>query len=77
MAQLTIYLDEETHRAVEAAAKAKGCSLSRWARGHLREAASSKGFPEGFFDLFGSVTDASFREPAELDQASDGDRLPL
>lgn len=39
MAQLTIYLDEATHRKVEAAAKRDAVSLSRWARENLARAA--------------------------------------
>lgn len=39
MAQLTIYLDPETQRKVEAAAKREAISLSRWAREHLSKAA--------------------------------------
>lgn len=39
VAQLTIYLDDETHRRVEAAAKRDSVSLSRWAREHLARAA--------------------------------------
>ena len=43
MAQLTIYLDEDTHRKVEAAAKREAISLSRWAREHLARAAEQPG----------------------------------
>lgn len=39
MAQLTIYLDPETQRKVEAAAKRESISLSRWARERLSKAA--------------------------------------
>ena len=43
MAQLTIYLDEDTQRKVEAAAKREAVSLSRWAREHLAKAAEQSG----------------------------------
>ena len=77
MAQLTIYLDEPSHRLVEEAATREGSSLSRWARIHLVAAAQPKGWPEGFFDLFGSVSDASFEAPEELDWKADVARAEL
>lgn len=77
MAQLTIYLDEESHRLVEEAAKREGCSLSQWARGHLVTAAHPKGWPEGFFELFGSIGDESFVEPEELAWSEDAPRAEL
>jgi hypothetical protein len=39
MAQLTIYLDADTQKKVEAAARRESVSLSRWARDHLARAA--------------------------------------
>jgi predicted transcriptional regulator len=42
MAQLTIYLDPETQRKVENAARRESLSLSRWAREHLAKAAESE-----------------------------------
>jgi hypothetical protein len=43
VAQLTIYLDDDTHRKVEAAAQRESLSLSRWAREHLARAAEQSG----------------------------------
>lgn len=42
MAQLTIYLDAETQRKVEIAARREAVSLSSWAREHLTKAAESE-----------------------------------
>jgi len=47
MAQLTIYLDQESQALVESAAMREGSSLSRWARKHLVAAAKPKDWPEG------------------------------
>ena len=41
MSQLTIYLDPETQRKVEMAARRESLSLSRWAREHLAKAADT------------------------------------
>jgi hypothetical protein len=77
MPQLTIYLDKAAQVVIEAAAKRDGSSLSKWARKRLVDAASPAGWPEGYFDLFGSVTDETFSEPEELDSADDSGRDTL
>ena len=77
MSQLTIYLDEDTARRLEAAAKRDGVSVSRWARGHLK-AALDRGWPREFFDLFGSVSEADkFQRPDELPSKDDVTRHNL
>ena len=73
MAQVTIYLKEEVHSEIREAAEREGMSLSKWASKHLLTAAKSGGWPTGFFELFGSVADESFAEPAELDPGDDGE----
>ena len=68
MATLTIYLDDETRSAVEAAAAREGRSVSGWARGHLARAAKPEdGWPEGYFEMLGAAADdAEFRVPGKL-----------
>jgi len=41
MSQLSIYLDQETQRKVELAARREAVSVSRWARIHLSKAAET------------------------------------
>lgn len=66
MSQLTIYLDADTARRLEEAAKRDGVSVSRWAREHLKSSLDRGWSPE-FFELFGSVReDDDFRRPDEL-----------
>ena len=74
MAQLTLYLNDEAHALVLAAAKREGTSLSKWAGKHLVAAAKpdTDTLPASFFDLFGSIDDESFEEPRELDSTADG-----
>lgn len=68
MASLTIYLDEETLKAVEKAAKEAGSSVSSWARNHLSEAAKPvKGWPDGYFEQIDSFDDSTIEEPQEID----------
>ena len=74
MAQMTIYLDSATQRAVEAAAARDAVSISRWARERLQEAArrvSGKGSLDVFY---GSIADDSFREPDDLPASKESPR---
>jgi hypothetical protein len=78
MAQLTIYLDEKTQAKARIAAKRANCSLSRWAREQLSAAADEgQCWPEGYFELFGSVQDASFEAPGAIDPGLDRPRASL
>ncbi len=78
MAQLTIYLDRETQTKAKLAAKRANCSVSRWAREHLSAAADEKqSWPEGYFELFGSVKDASFKEAEAIDPELESPRVSL
>ena len=75
MAQLTIYLDEETQRKAKAAAEREGRSLSSWARDCLSEAARDvDDWPKNFAGLFGSLAGESFDEPEEIASGIDTQR---
>lgn len=71
MAQMTIYIDSATQRAVEAAAAREAVSISRWARERLRDAASRER-GKGSLDVFyGCIEDDSFVVPEELPASGD------
>lgn len=77
MAQMTIYLDDATQNAVEAAAAREAVSISRWARERLQEAAA-RDHGKGSLDVFyGCISDNSFRAPKELPASTDSPREPL
>ena len=64
MAQLSLYLDPETHRKVEAAARRESVSLSRWAREHLAKAAdASAASAWDHVAGFAGTADESFQVP--------------
>ena len=64
MAQLTIYLDEQTLRRVAEAARRERKSVSAWAREHLAESAFSPGdWKAHVAESFGSIGDSSFEVP--------------
>jgi hypothetical protein len=63
MPQLAIYLDEDTARLLDAAARAEGLSRSNWVRNAINRQIQKR-FSEGFFELLGSWQDE--REPEEI-----------
>ncbi|MFZ4779536.1 MAG: hypothetical protein ACOYM3_29590 [Terrimicrobiaceae bacterium] len=74
MAQMTIYIDGATQKAVEAAAAREAVSISRWARERLKEAAARE-HGKGSLDVFyGCIEDGSFRAPADLPVSNDARR---
>lgn len=76
MSQLTIYLDEKAMRDVKKAARRQHMSLSRWARTRLT-AAAGESWPDGYFNLFGSLAGEAFERPPQGDGANDLKRKGL
>jgi hypothetical protein len=54
MPQLSLYLDKPTLQVVEKNAQLEGTSLSKYVAG-LIHGHAARHWPEGFWDLFGSV----------------------
>ena len=75
MAQLAIYLDEETAKALDAAALRDGTSRSDWVRRAIRDRLEQR-LPESFFSVIGAWEDD--RSPAEIlaDLRIDGPARP-
>ena len=59
MPQLSLYIDEETLKKLEIAAKIEHLSLSRYAVKRLGESLQT-GWPEHYGELFGCVDDDTF-----------------
>ncbi|MBW1806634.1 MAG: ribbon-helix-helix protein, CopG family [Deltaproteobacteria bacterium] len=64
MAQLTLYLDEETARRVADAARKAGLSRSAWIRSIIMKQLEDR-LPESFFEILGTWEDAQL-EPEEI-----------
>lgn len=64
MSQVTLYLDDNTRKLVERAAKASGQSQSRWVAEAIRKQAAQC-WPPGFLDLAGRFPDFPLREEVE------------
>jgi hypothetical protein len=67
MAQVTIYLDDETRALMEQAARADGVSQSRWVAQLIRQR-TCRTWPEGWESLIGSFPDFPLRQdPPQTD----------
>ena len=74
---MTIYLDADTEKKVRAAARQENKSLSRWAGEQLAKAAGAGTWPDGYFDLFGSICDESFKVSEDISESLDSSRERL
>lgn len=66
MPQLSLYLDEATMEVLRDSATRENKTLSKFVANTLRERHHDKGWPQGFFDLYGAAkADGSFCVPAD------------
>ncbi|TGK79280.1 toxin-antitoxin system, antitoxin component [Leptospira noumeaensis] len=73
MPQLSLYIDQDTLKKIELAAKKEKVSISQWVKGKLQSSFEKK-WPENFFQLYGSIEDNSFNKPDFLDFKNDNKR---
>ena len=64
MAQLALYLDEDTAKRVDDAARKEGLSRSAWVRSMIKKQLEDR-LPESFFETLGTWEDAQL-EPEEI-----------
>ncbi|MCL1905134.1 MAG: hypothetical protein FWG19_03310 [Methanomassiliicoccaceae archaeon] len=76
MAQLSMYMETDLYEKVKARAKEKGMSFSGYVSSVLVERLAVS-WPEGYFDLIGSITDETFQAPEELPPSLDAKREKL
>lgn len=76
MPQLSLYVDDDTLRKIEAGAKISETSISKFVSSVIKDY-FSKSWPEGYKNLFGSITDDSFNIPDEIDLNLDANREEL
>lgn len=65
MPKLTIYIDEPTQRRLKRAARTERLSPSKWVRERLIKSLRTT-WPEGYFDLFGSLAGEQFERQREM-----------
>jgi hypothetical protein len=76
MAQLTLYLDEDTEIKVKRAAKAAGLSVSRWVANLIRERTADQ-WPDSVREMMGSWPDAPTADDLRENLPADIPREPL
>jgi hypothetical protein len=76
MAQITIYLDDQTIATVNTAAKASGVSKSQWISGAIR-LRSSREWPAGVVELAGAWKDFPSGEEIRGSKCADAPRERL
>ena len=65
MPQLSLYVTQEQFQKIEREAHAEKMSLSKWVVSQLMNRIEPR-YPEGWAELFGSVSDTSFERPIQL-----------
>ncbi|MDH5718833.1 MAG: DUF6364 family protein [Spirochaetia bacterium] len=73
MAQLSLYIDDETLKKVEKAAKNQNISVSKWITSRIKNSFKTS-WDENFFSLFGSIKDESFKRPDQIESKYDAKR---
>lgn len=77
MAQLTIYLDDETLKKISSAAKREHEPISRWVKKRLVTSLQHT-WPAHYFELFGSLAnDETFKRPSQPSWSHDAKRQRL
>ena len=77
MAQISLYVNDAQLKVIKRSARQAGTSISKWAVDRLVNNSGSAGYSAEFLELFGSIKDDTFIEPAELDIAVDAAREVL
>ena len=77
MTQLSLYLDSSTLRALRDSATKANCSVSEYVGNLIRKDAEEDTWPNDFWDLYGTISDESFVEPADLSWNDDPSETAL
>lgn len=76
MPQLTVYIDEQTLKRIESAARVEDSSISKWVKRRLEQSLNHD-WPVGYSALFGSLGEADLQRPAQPDPKRDAKRDKL
>ena len=76
MAQISIYIDENTLQQIEKAAEKEHESISTWVKKRLIFSLKTA-WPKDYFDLFGMLSDDAFQRPGQSPLTKDRRRKIL
>jgi hypothetical protein len=65
MPQLTLTIDKKTFKRIEKAASLAKDTASGWVSDKIKHS-MKEAWPDGYFNIFGSIKDPTFKEPEEL-----------
>ena len=65
MPQLSLYLSDENLTILRKRANEEGVSMSKHVNRLIEQDALSRGWPQGFWDLFGAIQDGTFAAPPD------------
>ena len=77
MPQLSVYVDDNMLTQIEESAKVSNISVSRLITNALEKYMVPHQWPEGFENLFGSVSDETFQRQYDIPFSSDTNREAL
>ena len=75
MPQISLYVDKDTLSRIEKAAAKERISISKWVGKNIKKFIKDD-YPQGYFELFGSIKDKSF-EIKDLSFEEDSKRESL
>ena len=76
MAQISIYIDEQTLKQIELAAEKEHDSISKWVKKRLVLSLKTA-WPTDYFDLWGILNDDTFTRPPQIKSSRDRKRQEL
>jgi hypothetical protein len=76
MPQVSLYIDKETLFKIEQIAKKNRISISKWVGNNIKQIIK-KDYPDGFFELFGAIQDASFNKTEAMPFNADTKRISI
>lgn len=73
MSQVSLYVDDSTLQSMRIAAKKENLSLSKWVLALIKKNISPE-YPDEFVNLFGSISDETFKRPEQPLLSDDAQR---
>lgn len=73
MAQVSLYVDDATLQKIKISAQKQNLTLSKWVLAVIKKNISPS-YPPEFENLFGSISDETFKRPEQADFSADSKR---
>ena len=73
MPQLSLYITDDNLEILRSRAKREGISMSKYANRLIERDAGNGGWPEGFWDLYGSIGEGSLAVPPDAPPSDDAE----